>query len=375
MNQTFTILLVDDIEQNLDSLSMMILDEFDVKILTSKSAEEAIDILIKTDVHLILTDIQMPDINGFEFTEYLKGIDKLREIPVILITGIYDKAEYKQKGYDLGIVEYITKPIDNELLTSKLKIYINLFEDKLNDLDELRKKDEMIIYQSKMAAMGEMIGVIAHQLKQPLNILSLFCQDVKSTFEYGEVNKEFVLDFDENTKEQIQFLSKTIDNFRDFFNPNKVKREFSIQESVNKILSILKKQLNLNEIEITMDFQEERIFGIESEFAQVILNLISNAQDALVENNIKSKQIIIKSLKKDDRIEFSIEDNAGGISEGIKEKIFSPYFTTKEKGTGIGLYMVKLVIESSFRSHLTFENTKEGVVFIINLPLPKKETL
>jgi len=373
MNQIFTILLVDDIKQNLDSLTLMILDEFDVKIEVSKSAEEAIAILMKKDINLILSDIQMPDIDGFEFTEYLKGIEQLKEIPVILITGIYGKEQFKQRGYDLGAVEYITKPIDNELFTSKLRIYINLFEDKLNNQQEIRKKNEIIIYQSKMAAMGEMIGVIAHQLKQPLNVLSLFCQDVKSSFEFNEIDEVFVKDFDENTKNQIQFLSKTIDNFRDFFDPNKVKQEFSIEDTVNKMLFLLEKQLTLNEVNISLDIQEKRVFGIESEFSQVILNLITNAQDALIQNNIKNKMIKIKTYKQNEKIVFSIEDNAGGIPEKIKDKIFNPYFTTKQNGTGVGLYMVKLVVESSFRSHLDFNNTKEGVIFTINLPLNESE--
>ncbi len=365
MNQVFTILLVDDIEQNLDSLSMMILDEFDIKIITSKSAEEAISQLMKKDINLILTDIQMPNIDGFEFAEYLKGIDRIKDIPVILITGIYDKTEYIQKGYDLGAVDYITKPINNGLLTSKLRVYINLFEDKLNNQKELKQKDEIIIYQSKMAAMGEMIGVIAHQLKQPLNILSLFCQDVKSSFDFEGINKEFVEDFDENTKNQIRFLSKTIDDFRDFFNPNKVKKEFCIEKSVEKILSLLEKQLELNEINVISNIKYKNIFGVQSEFEQVILNLLSNAQDALIENNIEDKAIKIDSFKNDEGLTFSIEDNAGGVADNLKDKVFNPYFTTKEKGTGVGLYMVKLVVEASFRSHITLEDGLNGAKFII----------
>ena len=366
MNQLFTILLVDDIEQNLDALSLMILDEFDVKIEVSKSAQDAIDKLMKKDINLILTDIQMPDIDGFEFAEYLKGIEKTRDIPVIFITGIYDTEEYQQKGYDLGAIEYITKPINNALFTSKLRVYIKLFEDKINQENKLEEKNKIIIYQSKMAAMGEMINVISHQLKQPLNILSLYCQDIKSSFELNEINKEFIKDFDKNTKDQIRFLSKTIDDFRDFFNPNKMKKDFSIQNSVIKILNLIEKQLTINEIKIVMDIQEEYIYGTESEFEQVVLNLISNAQDALIENKIEYKEIKIKSLKNEDSIEFSIEDNAGGVPNSLKDKIFNPYFTTKDKGTGVGLYMAKLVIESSFRSHLILQNTLNGAKFIIN---------
>ncbi len=366
MNQVFTILLVDDIEQNLDSLSMMILDEFDIEIISSKSAEEAMSQLMKKDVNLILTDIQMPNIDGFEFAEYVKGIDRIKDIPVILITGIYDKTEYIQKGYDLGAVDYITKPINNGLLTSKLRVYINLFEEKLNNQKELKQKNEIIIYQSKMAAMGEMVGVIAHQLKQPLNILSLFCHDVKNSFDYGEINKDFIDDFDENTKNQIRFLSKTIDDFRDFFNPNKVKKEFCIEKSVNKILSLFSKQLQLHEVSIITDLQVKELYGVESEFEQVILNLLSNAQDALIENNIENKIIKIDSIKNAEGFTFSIEDNAGGVANNLKDNIFNPYFTTKAQGTGIGLYMVKLVIEASFRSNINLVDGVSGAKFSIN---------
>ncbi|PHR72062.1 MAG: hybrid sensor histidine kinase/response regulator [Arcobacter sp.] len=373
MKQLFTILLVDDIEQNLDALSLMILDEFDVKIEVSKSAQDAIDKLMKKDINLILSDIQMPDIDGFEFAEYLKGIDKIRDIPVIFITGIYDKDEYQQKGYDVGAIEYITKPINNALFTSKLRVYIKLFEDKIKQENQINKKNEIIIYQSKMAAMGEMINVISHQLKQPLNILSLYCQDIKSSFDFNEINEEFVKDFDESTKFQIQFLSKTIDDFRDYFNPNKLKKDFSIEVSVNKILNLMKKQLEENEIKVFMDIQEKYIYGTESEFEQVLINLISNAKEALVENNISNKEIKIKSLKTDDSIEFFIEDNAGGIAHNLKDKIFNPYFTTKEKGTGVGLYMARLVIEASFGSHLNVENAQNGAKFTMIFPKERKE--
>ncbi len=375
MKQLFTILLVDDIEQNLDALSLMILDEFNVKIEVSKSAQEAIDILMKKDIHLILTDIQMPDIDGFEFAEYLKGIERIKDIPVIFITGIYDKEEYQQKGYDLGAIEYITKPINNTLFTSKLRVYIKLFEDKLMQENELSKKNEIIIYQSKMAAMGEMINVISQQLKQPLNNLSLYCQDIKSSFEFNEINEEFVKDFDDNTKKQIQFLSQIIDDFRSFLSPNKLKKDFNIETSLNKILSLMKKQLDENKIKIQMNIQEKHLYGTESEFEQVLINLISNAQDALVENKTINKEITIKSLKKNEGIEFYIEDNAGGIPKSLKDKIFDPYFTTKDKGTGVGLYMARLVIEASFGSHLNVENGQNGARFIIHFPKENKEVI
>jgi len=185
--EKFKILLVDDVVENIYSLKMMIEYSFDVEIFSALSAQEGIEILMNEDIDLILTDVQMPEIDGFEFVEYLKNIDKTKDIPVIFITGIYDKDEYKTKGYNLGAVEYITKPINDVLLNSKLKVYIDIFERRKLDEQEIAQKDKVLIHQSKMATMGEMIGVIAHQLKQPLNVLSLYCDDVKTSYQFNEI--------------------------------------------------------------------------------------------------------------------------------------------------------------------------------------------
>ena len=191
--EKFNILLVDDVSENIYSLKMMIEDSFDVNIFSALSAQDGIEILMKEDIDLILTDVQMPEIDGFEFVEYLKNIEKTKDIPVIFITGIYDKDEYKTKGYDLGAIEYITKPIHDVLLNSKLKVYIDIFEKRKQDEEQIAAKDKVLIHQSKMATMGEMIGVIAHQLKQPLNILSLYCNDVEDSYRYDEIDdKVFV---------------------------------------------------------------------------------------------------------------------------------------------------------------------------------------
>ena len=123
----FSILLLDDVSENIYSLKLLIEENFDINIFTALKAQEAIEIVMNNTIDLILTDVQMPDIDGFEFAQYLKDIESTKDIPVIFITGIYEKDEYKNKGYNIAGIEYITKPIDNKLLISKLKIYINIF--------------------------------------------------------------------------------------------------------------------------------------------------------------------------------------------------------------------------------------------------------
>ncbi|MBU0925103.1 hybrid sensor histidine kinase/response regulator [bacterium] len=367
----FNILLVDDVPENIYSLKMMIEDSFDINIFSALSAQEGIKILMKENIDLILTDVQMPEIDGFEFVEYLKNIDRTKDIPVIFITGIYDKDEYQTKGYNLGAVEYITKPIHDVLLTSKLKVYIDIFEKRKKDESQIATKDKILIHQSKMATMGEMIGVIAHQLKQPLNILSLYCSNVRDSYQFNEINETFIDDFSKNTNLQIKFLSETIDDFRDFFNPNKEKREFNIKDAINRSIKLLGNQFSTNEIKLKLDLKDEKVYGIETELEQVILNIINNAIDAFSEKTIENKEINISVLSKKSYTILIIEDSAGGVKLDNLEKLFDPYYTTKSTGTGTGLYMVKLVIKNSFSGDLRISNTEKGLRYIIALPQKK----
>lgn len=367
----FSVLIVDDVQDNIYSLKLIIEDNFDVDIYSALSATEAMELLMKRKVDLILSDIQMPDIDGFQFAQYLKSIDSTKNIPIIFITGIYDKDAYQKKGYEIGAVEYISKPIDENLLTAKLKVYIDLFEDKKRDTSELSKKEEILIHQSKMATMGEMIGVIAHQLKQPLNNMSLYCSDVKDSYKHGEIDDNFIEEFDKNTKEQIVFMSETIDDFINFFNPNKSKKPFTIKSAMEKTIKLLDKQLATNNIDLKVHIGDETAFGVETELEQVFLNLITNAKDAFIERQIQKRQIAITTMTRDKYSIVIIEDNAGGIKEDNLDKIFDPYYTTKDYGTGTGLYMVKLVIKSSFGGDLKIQNGKYGAKFIIVVPKSK----
>ena len=369
--EKFTVLLVDDVHENIYSLKLMIEDSFDVNIYSALSAQEGIKILMKENIDLILTDVQMPEIDGFEFVEYLKNIDRTKDIPVIFITGIYDKDEYQTKGYNLGAVEYITKPIHDGLLTSKLKVYIDIFEKRKKDESQLVTKDKILIHQSKMATMGEMIGVIAHQLKQPLNILSLYCNDVKDSYKFNEINDNFIDEFSKNTNLQIKFLSETIDDFRDFFNPNKEKREFNIKDAINRSIKLLGNRLSSNGINLNIELEDEKVYGIETELNQVVLNIINNSIDAFIERNIENKEINVSVFSKKSYTILIIEDNAGGVKLDNLEKLFDPYYTTKSTGTGTGLYMVKLVIKNSFSGDLKISNTQKGLRYVIALPQKK----
>ncbi|WP_172802462.1 sensor histidine kinase [Poseidonibacter parvus] len=368
----FNILLVDDIEDNLYSLELLIKENFELNIFKSLSAEDAMNVIIENKIDLILCDVQMPDIDGFEFAQYLKEIENTKDIPIVFITGIYNKDEYKSKGYDLGAVDYITKPINDELFYSKLNVYIDIYNQKKQKDEKLEKTESLLVHNSKMASMGEIIGLISHQLKQPLNTLSLYCADVKLSHEYGEINDEYIKEHSENTKNQITYMNETIDSFLDFFNPNKIKSNYYISEAINKALELLKSKIHINDIKLNIDIDETiEILGTEMEFTQVVVNIVNNSIDAFIEkypNNEDVNKIINISVKKEsDIILITLEDNAGGISNNNIEEILDPYYTTKENGTGVGLYMVNLIVKNYMHGDLKISNSNIGLKFEIFL--------
>lgn len=365
MENRFSILIIDDVEENIYSLKLLI-EEFDVDIYSALSASEGISILTKHPVDLILCDIQMPDIDGFQFAEYLKGIDSLKDIPIIFVTGIYDKDSYQQRGYDLGAIEYITKPIDDVLLTSKLKVYIDLFNKNKETKESLELANKLVVHNTKMASIGEMIGVISHQLKQPLNVLSLYCEDIKYSYDYGDLDKETVDDFSVNTKKQIHHMKDTIDGFLGFFNPNKPKQNFSVVDSLKDSLELMHSHIDKNKVQLHEKFDDDFLLnGITMELSQVVMNFITNSIQAFIERGIKERNIEIRTYSEHGKNYITFTDDAGGIKEDNLEKIFDPYFTTKSEGSGIGLYMVKLVVTKTFGGNLSLENFEKGVRFIL----------
>ena len=364
----FNILIVDDIEENIYSLKLLIEENFDLNIFTAKSANEAMEILLNNPMDLILMDVQMPDVDGFEFTLYLKDLEIIKDIPIIFITGIYDNEQYKSKAYEIGGIEYITKPIDNNLLISKLKIYIEIYENLKKSKDNLEKAESLLVHNSKMASLGEMIGIISHQLKQPLNVLSLYCDCMQLSYDDNEVDALYIQEFSKNTKSQINYMNETINGFLDFYNPNKTKEIFLVNDSIKAALEIVKSKITYNNVNLDLSIDDTlSTEGIKMELTQVIINILTNSIDAFVEKNSSEKTISIKLFQKDSKVVLFLEDTAGGIENESLEKILNPYFTTKDNGTGLGLYMVKLIIMNNFKGELKLVNSEKGLKFIIML--------
>ena len=231
--------------------------------------------------------------------------------------------------------------------------------------EENLKQQQLLQEQSKLAAMGEMIGAIAHQWRQPLNALGLSIQNLKYDFSDGHVDESFIKHYVKKNKETIEFMSQTIDDFRNFFKVDKIKEKFGVKKAIEETVSIQEASLKKHNIILKIMGNDFSIYGFRSEFQQVILNIITNAAYEL--RNSEIEHPIIDIILKGQMI--LINDNAMGIDEEIFDRIFEPYFTTKEQGegTGIGLYMSKVIIEENMGATLSVINQKEGgASFIID---------
>jgi len=251
------------------------------------------------------------------------------------------------------------------------KLNAELAQKVAEGIEELRQKDQLMIQQAKMAAMGEMIGNIAHQWRQPLNTLMVAKDLLVVDHLEGSLSQKEISEYSKQTTKTLKYLSKTIDDFRNFFKVSKTKEPFNVVNSLSVALSLASAALNHHNIELSFVPDRENIeaFGFESEFQQVVINILNNAKDAIEANNINGK-ITISATEENGFVRTTIEDNGGGIPLDVLGKIFEPYFTTKFKsqGTGLGLFMAKTIIETNMQGKISAKNSGSGAVFTIDLP-------
>ncbi len=268
---------------------------------------------------------------------------------------------------------------------------------EIAEIEKRNQQEKLLIQQSKMAAMGEMIGVVAHQWRQPLNAINIIIQDMKDAHEYGDLDDKYISETVKDTMDQVAFMSQTIDDFRDFFKPSKEKIPFNLNSAVKDVLILIYTQLKKLDIAVEMKCTYEGAIkqqptgdngeicickpeliaiGYPNELKQVILNIVTNAKDAIIRTRkqgvIEVEEmglIVIEIANDNDTAIIRIRDNGGGISKEIINKIFNPYFTTKgNEGTGIGLYVSRVIIENNMGGRLGVENAEKGAMFTIKLP-------
>lgn len=236
---------------------------------------------------------------------------------------------------------HVALAFDSIILSLAISYKFKLLE------DDRRTQQTLLLQQSRLASMGEMISIIAHQWRQPLNFLSFSLMNIKKNTKGAEETIK-------KASEQLQYMSKTIDNFRNFYNPSKEEEEFDIKSASEDALKIANIEAKIEEL------TPFTFYGNKNEFEQVILNIANNAKDA--KKDVKIEIII-------DRPTVAISDNAGGIDKEHIDKIFEPYFSTKKGSDGIGLYIAKTIVEKEMGGKLSVENKGEGSIFIITLPL------
>ncbi len=282
--------------------------------------------------------------------------------------------------------------------TLQLEDLTRNLEKKVEAETAIRAKNErMLIQQAKMAAMGEMLGAIAHQWRQPLNVVGLIIQNMQEVHEKGRLDRDYIDKSVEKAMQHVERMSRTIDDFRNFYKPDKEKAIFDAMRAVGDVLNLLHAQLLSDNIRYRLTCHthqkvfeheadiiicaEKTVEGFKNEFEHVMLNLINNARDAILEDRVRRKLepthkglLCFDFYSTDGAVIIKISDNGGGILPDAIDRVFHPYFTTKEttKGTGLGLYMSKVIVEEHMSGNLSAENNEHGAVFTIELPHPGK---
>jgi len=257
--------------------------------------------------------------------------------------------------------------------------YVVTFED-ITDIEremaKNRQKDQQLLEQSRFAQMGEMIAMIAHQWRQPLSAISAASAGIKLKAKMNKLDNDRAIVLADKIADYAQHLSHTIDDFREFFKSNKEKKETSYEDIVSCVLNIVEENIQSKNIILQKNLQcQERFESYPNEIKQVLLNLLKNAEDVLLEKGIPEAEISVRTYKENSDLVLEVRDNAGGIPSEVLGKIFDPYFSTKTQkdGTGLGLYMSKIIVEEHCGGTLEAFNSEKGAVFKIVLHVQRQE--
>ena len=338
--------------------SPMIIHNEDGEIMMmNKSWEEASEFSY-TEINTIDKWVKNVLIEGQnERKEYINGLysieHRVNEGEFLVITKSEKKLTWLVNSAPLGI-----RDGKRVLITSAM------------DVTELKKKDELMIVQSRHAAMGEMIGMIAHQWRQPLTVISMSTNHMLLDIAMDELDIVNVKEYSNDILAQTEHLSKTIDDFRNFFRPDKSIMKTKVKEIMTETSEIVKDSLRVNNIELKLSYNSEfKVDAYPRELMQVFVNIINNAKDALLLKEGDDLQIDIRIYEDDKYVITEICDNGTGIDEAILDKIFDPYFTTKgeKTGTGLGLYMSKMIIEDHLYGKIEAYNQNTGMCFRVKL--------
>jgi C4-dicarboxylate-specific signal transduction histidine kinase len=365
----------------------------------AKNGEEGLAKLTENNFDIVLVDYNMPCHSGLEVASIINS--RKSAPPIIMVTG-YGDEKVAVDAMKLGVADYIVKDANMEyieLLPTVIKQVLHhrqLEEEKkrvevalkarqkeieeLNtsletrieeELERSRRKDLLMTQQARQAAMGQMIGNIAHQWRQPLNALSIFISNIKYICDSKKIKEKELDEFITRSIQLIMEMSITVQNFMNFFVPSGKKKEFCVNEIIQYSLSLIDATFKFHFISVVVNEKEIlKTIGIPNEYSQVILNILDNAKDAIVSKGIEG-EIRIDVYHENNFGVVKITNNGGIIPENILTKLFTPYVTTKKEGNGcgIGVYLSKLIIEDHMEGSIEVKNTDDGVEFKIITPL------
>jgi len=392
MQLKVNILLIEDNTTDMKLLVTILntVDSFLYSITQVKSLEEARQTLVDQEFSIVIMDLGLVTTTGIETYRAFKTFRF--KIPVLIVTGLNDPAiclqainegaqDYLVKGEFDGnsVVQAIRYSIARHQIEDKLResnkelrrLKNNLERQVANTVKMMLDKDSMLISQSQQVLTGEMMSGIANQWKQPLNSLSMIIQTIKDAYDFDELTHQKMDEKTGLSLELISYLSRTIDDFREYFQPGKQIQIFELSTMVEKAVSLIEYSFENDMVRLEFEFEEAcTATGYPNEYSQVFLNIMNNAREVVVERNVPEADRIVKVkvFEENGRSILTVEDRAGGIAPEELNKIFEPYFTTKKsKGTGVGLYISKTIIEKNMGGRLTVSNTDCGAIFRIEL--------
>jgi signal transduction histidine kinase len=293
-------------------------------------------------------------------TQDLKFIEAATQMVAYIKEGnLQKRLEVEAKSKELNTLRDVINNMADDL---ELKIQ--------EEINRRTDQEKLLIQQSKLAAMGNMIGNIAHQWRQPLSELNAILMNIETRYKFGDFDETYIERKVQECNKITSYMSTTITDFQNFFKPSKKKEEFNVVEACKKASSILSSSLKYHAIDFECSCDvEQKVIGYPNEFSQAFLNILSNAKDVLIQRKVASPFIRVSIKTGKQYVLIKVEDNGGGIDSKYIDRIYEPYFTTKhaKQGTGIGLYMSKTIIENNMDGILSVHNTDVGACFIIKL--------
>ncbi|MDD5247646.1 MAG: ATP-binding protein [Rhodocyclaceae bacterium] len=301
-----------------------------------------------------------------------RPVGRLAAASHALAAGQFDAPLPRAGGDEIGELVRSFADMRDEVRDSQqhLRQLAATLEDRVQqEVARNREKDHLLIQQSRLASMGEMVHNIAHQWRQPLNALGLLIHNIRDDYEYGTMTSANLRQATADAQRLLERMSHTIDDFRDFFRPDREMADFDVGAAVRDALFITEASLKNYNIEVAADIPAGVVAeGYPSQFSQALLNLLINAKEALQQRG-PGGRIAVRLAAEAGRANVTVDDTAGGIPEEVLAKIFEPYFTTKEQGSGIGLYMAKMIIEKNMNGSIAASNTPAGARFVVSIPL------